>query len=546
MKRLIGGIILILFVLPGFVSAISKGDVGTIVFILMFIAGGGTMVYYGIKSRRRCRTESLNKIDTPPAIAAQKGLTPPEPPPPCKTAEMKINCPHCNQTLEVPPEMLGQAADCPACNRSIQLPSAQPKTPPLPATNPVIEKTTPVKPLKEEKCCVCGSDLKFSNRHWGNYGLLKDEGEICGNCTNKMQSIVGAFKFKPGNFTKAEIIDRIELPSAQPKTPLPLPATDPVIGENASVKPLKEEKCCACGNKLTFSTRHWSDYGLLKDEGEICVSCTGKMQSIVGVFKFKPKNFTKAEVVDHIRKIEQKQEENTLQKQEQRIAKQKEKEAAAFVKQELKEKLQGQRNIETRKVQEQIQNAKSYSVEYLGGVPGVDPENYINICATPSGVYAFSKEVFSKDMKERFLIEWKYISGIYHSSTTKGSDATKNALLTAGMIKNSGVAILGGLLCNGQKTEEHITITCKDDTGYESEILFRSTYDSQEIVLYLNAQRAVLYKQEKTPAMQITVENTAPVVDSIEQLKKLAELKNTGIITEEEFGMKKAELLTRI
>ena len=217
------------------------------------------------------------------------------------------------------------------------------------------------------------------------------------------------------------------------------------------------------------------------------------------------------------------------------------------VKQELKEKLQDQKNIETRKVQEKIQNTNSYEVDYLGGIPGVNPD-LINICATPYGIYAFSKGVFSKDMKELFIIEWKYISRISHSSTTKGSDATKNALLTAGMMKNSSVAVLGGLLCDGQKTEGHITITCKDDTGYESEILFRGILqsDSAEIALFLNAQRAILYKPEKTPTRHGTVENPTPVIDSIEQLKKIAELKNTGIITEEEFGIKKAELLTRI
>ena len=454
MKRLIGGIILILFVLPGFVSAICQCDTGGIIMSLLFMAGGGTMVYYGIKSRRRCKAESLNKVDIPSATAAQKAVTPPEPPR-CKAEEVKINCPHCNQTLEVPPEMLGQAADCPSCNRSILLPSAQPEKTPQQSTTDPVDKTTTVKPLKEEKCCACGSRLTVLARAIRNSGILKDEEEICRNCDNQMRSSVGLFKYKSRNFTKAEVIDRI-------------------------------------------------------------------------------------------REFDEKREEKARQKQEQRIEKQKEREAAAFEKQELKEKLQSETEAETRKVQEQIQNAKSYSVGYLGGIPGADPENHIEICATPSGIYAFMKEAFSKNMKELFLIEWKCISGISHSSTTKGSDATKNALLTAGLVRNSGVAVLGGFLCNGQKTEEHITITCRDDTGYESEILFRSRYYAQEIALYLNAQRAVLYKPEKTPATQTAVENPVPVADSIEQLKKLAELKNTGIITEEEFGMKKAELLTRI
>jgi len=441
MKRLIGGIILILFALPGLVSAISQGSTVGIIMSLLFIAGGGTMAYFGIKRVRQSKTGSA-------------------------------------------PELASRVK------------------------------------RKREKCCGCGNYLTFSNRHWGNYGLLKDEGEICGSCTRKMESIVGVFKFKPCNFTKAEIVDRMGIPGVQP-------ATDTVIDKTDTAEPVRAEKCCVCGSNLKFLTRNWGNEGILKDGGEICIGCTGKMQSIIGMFKYKSVNFTTAEVTDRIRELDKEREEKARQKQNEKIARQSETDA------------------ETQKVQDQIQNAKSYSVEYLGGVPGVDPENCTEICATPAGICAFTKEIFSRNMKELFLIEWKRISGIYHSSTTKGSDAAKNALLTAGLVRNSGIAVLGGFLCNGQKTEEHITITCKDDTGYESEILLRSTYQAQEIALYLNAQRAVLYKPEKTPATQGTVENP-PVVDSIEQLKKLAELKNTGIITEEEFGMKKAELLARI
>ncbi len=41
-------------------------------------------------------------------------------------SEFKFNCPHCEQPLEVPEEMLGLTIDCPSCNNEFTLPDPQP------------------------------------------------------------------------------------------------------------------------------------------------------------------------------------------------------------------------------------------------------------------------------------------------------------------------------------------------------------------------------------------------------------------------------------
>lgn len=55
-------------------------------------------------------------------------------------SDVKVNCQHCRQPLEVPEEMLGTIADCPSCGGQIQLPSRQSQvrtnTPPLQARSP--------------------------------------------------------------------------------------------------------------------------------------------------------------------------------------------------------------------------------------------------------------------------------------------------------------------------------------------------------------------------------------------------------------------------
>lgn len=52
--------------------------------------------------------------------------------------DFRFRCPHCQQSLEAPEEMLGTVTDCPSCNSRIQLPAPQPhpKEPPLPALQP--------------------------------------------------------------------------------------------------------------------------------------------------------------------------------------------------------------------------------------------------------------------------------------------------------------------------------------------------------------------------------------------------------------------------
>jgi len=44
-------------------------------------------------------------------------------------SDFKFNCPHCEQSLEAPEDMLGQTIECPACNGSIQLPEPEPQRP---------------------------------------------------------------------------------------------------------------------------------------------------------------------------------------------------------------------------------------------------------------------------------------------------------------------------------------------------------------------------------------------------------------------------------
>ena len=84
-------------------------------------------------------------------------------------ADLKLKCPHCQQPLEAPEEMLGQQIDCPSCSQTIQLPKPSPNQPASPIEPP--QKQTRDCPFCGEeillsaiKCKHCGEFLDGRNR----------------------------------------------------------------------------------------------------------------------------------------------------------------------------------------------------------------------------------------------------------------------------------------------------------------------------------------------------------------------------------------------
>ena len=49
-----------------------------------------------------------------------------------KMESVTFNCPHCQQSLEAPGELLGRAIECPACNQNIQTPAPKAQAAPQP------------------------------------------------------------------------------------------------------------------------------------------------------------------------------------------------------------------------------------------------------------------------------------------------------------------------------------------------------------------------------------------------------------------------------
>lgn len=102
--------------------------------------------------------------------------------------DFEFNCPHCEQWLEAPQEMMGETIDCPSCNGSIELPKpaaqAERETPPEPETKncPFCAETILATAVK---CKHCGEFLngqqsqpltKATIRRLRNGGLVSTYG----------------------------------------------------------------------------------------------------------------------------------------------------------------------------------------------------------------------------------------------------------------------------------------------------------------------------------------------------------------------------------
>jgi membrane protein YdbS with pleckstrin-like domain len=92
-------------------------------------------------------------------------------------SDFKFNCPHCEQSLEAPEEMLGQTIECPSCNGTIELPKPDPQPepdPPVELRTPVQSTPSPPPPKQTKDCPFCGEEILASARKCKHCGEFLD------------------------------------------------------------------------------------------------------------------------------------------------------------------------------------------------------------------------------------------------------------------------------------------------------------------------------------------------------------------------------------
>lgn len=83
-------------------------------------------------------------------------------------------------------------------------------------------------------------------------------------------------------------------------------------------------------------------------------------------------------------------------------------------------------------------------------------------------------------------------------------------------------------------------------SGAQEKIQTLYTYEAERVIrVYQEYRRSI--KQDERNARQVVVQQSAPAEDDVfTKLEKLNKLKEAGILTEEEFDEKKAELLAQM
>lgn len=91
-------------------------------------------------------------------------------------SDVKLNCPHCSQSLEAPEEILGQTVPCPSCHREIELPRPMP-----PLVVPVAAPLAAPAP-KTKDCPFCSERILATAKkckHCGEFLEKEIEQDVC-------------------------------------------------------------------------------------------------------------------------------------------------------------------------------------------------------------------------------------------------------------------------------------------------------------------------------------------------------------------------------
>lgn len=181
--------------------------------------------------------------------------------------------------------------------------------------------------------------------------------------------------------------------------------------------------------------------------------------------------------------------------------------------------------------------------DYKGGHPDLPNFKKVALSATPEGITVFDTEIEIFKAKEEnvfFTIEWNRIKNISADSETitKGS-----GLAALGALSGRSDYLIAGSALRSTETNNFLNITYKAP-ALETVISFEGKF-AEEAAAYYIAKMSKYVTDEIADDVEPSVEKES-LQDPIEQIKKLSELKDAGILSEEEFEEKKKELLSKI
>lgn len=180
---------------------------------------------------------------------------------------------------------------------------------------------------------------------------------------------------------------------------------------------------------------------------------------------------------------------------------------------------------------------KHGSFKYKGGHPDFSDFSEVSLTDKPNGIVAFdndSKEIF-------FTIKWDNITSISADKevVTKSSAGLSAVGLLAG---RPDLTIMGAAWKNN--TENNFLNIGYRHSGMETTISFEGKKAGEATAFYIS--QASKYREETTCNDGDSEKSIQISADPVDQIKKLVELKDAGILTEDEFKSKKEKLLSEI
>lgn len=185
---------------------------------------------------------------------------------------------------------------------------------------------------------------------------------------------------------------------------------------------------------------------------------------------------------------------------------------------------------------------KRQPVEYITGIATISkPTPYMILSIEPDGI------VLNRYDIPRTHIKWENMHKI--SAETQGQ-VTKSLSMGKAALGLVLLGPLGALLGAGMKDtndnrQHFISIAYTDITGmsnFESTLVLKTKKAQEIATLLTNKWRSYLTAHNIEPSIAKKAAEPAND-DSLDQLEKLAKLKDKGIITEEDFNSKKKQLL---
>lgn len=188
--------------------------------------------------------------------------------------------------------------------------------------------------------------------------------------------------------------------------------------------------------------------------------------------------------------------------------------------------------------------SKQFTVDYLTGIPEFKK---------PSTICTLSMDIESVKIKKQWSSEaklsWKAITKITSEDRTQITRSLSMGKAAAGLVLLGpfGALLGAGMGTKHDDSQYFIVITYTDELGEESRLVLQprmamsNQSKANEIATVLREARKgyMLRNGIMTESKQVQTNNSS----NLDELERLAELKDKGIITEDEFNAKKKQLL---